>query len=275
MLRLAFASGERPPLLAAGREVNAWRSDGGEVFARLFAGGSHRWVDWPGLGLFVFSEGTGRVDVWPDAPLPAAAVQDIFDRAILPAALQALGRQALHASGVVIDERALLICGRSGSGKSTIAFSLGCSGHRQIADDAVVLDLGAGVAALPLAFSPRLRAPSRAHFFGTQDSPAASVPEAVPLAAIVEVRQQADLTTPAAELVAPAAAFALVLAHAHCFDPGDRAESRRLTEDYARIAAEIPVWTVRYQPGLDRLRELEDVLIGIATRGRTIETGAR
>ena len=32
-----------PPL---GTEVNTWRDDGGELFARAYSSGSSRWIDW-------------------------------------------------------------------------------------------------------------------------------------------------------------------------------------------------------------------------------------
>lgn len=53
---------------------------------------------------------------------------------------QQRGVSAIHSSAIEIDDRAVLISGVSGSGKSTIALSLIDAGYRYLADDIAMVD---------------------------------------------------------------------------------------------------------------------------------------
>jgi hypothetical protein len=62
----------------------------------------------------------------------------------LPLAATVRGLEVLHASGVVLDGRAVLIAGAPGAGKSSLAAALMRSGGRLLSDDAVALELRDG-----------------------------------------------------------------------------------------------------------------------------------
>ena len=53
--------------------------------------------------------------------------------------LTTLDRQPLHAAAVSLNDRMLLLAGRSGLGKSTLAYALGRSGFKVMTDDSVYL----------------------------------------------------------------------------------------------------------------------------------------
>ncbi len=55
----------------------------------------------------------------------------------------------LHASGTVVDGRALLAVGRSGAGKSSLALAWSRAGHPLLADDVILVDEGGGVRGIP------------------------------------------------------------------------------------------------------------------------------
>src|SRR5262249_1404622 len=57
-----------------------------------------------------------------------------------------------------------------------------------------------------------------------------------------------------------AAAFRAVLAHAHCFAARDPARNRRMMESYLRLVARVPIWRVRFTPGLEHLDAVLDAL---------------
>jgi hypothetical protein len=52
------------------------------------------------------------------------------------------GDLVLHASAVEVDDRAVIFCGPSGRGKSTLARTLGELGHRVLGEDGIAIELG-------------------------------------------------------------------------------------------------------------------------------------
>jgi hypothetical protein len=264
MLTLELTHGGSPPDFTAGRQVNLWRDERGEVCARLFAGASHRWIEWPGLGVFWFDRTAPVVRVQPDPGVPADLLHATFARILQPAILQAMGWQALHASAVETSSGVRAFCGPAHAGKSTIAYALAETGLRHFADDAVVLGLGAGeVRAHALPFEARLRTSAREHFglrllSGVQPDRDYSAP----LAACFLLTQDETLDGPPRRTHIPAArAFTELMTHAHCFDPDHPDESRRLVEDFLSIVTRVPVFSLVYRPGFDRLPELVDAIM--------------
>lgn len=69
---------------------------------------------------------------------------------ILPLLLAELGELALHACAVVAPSGAILFCGPSGRGKSTLAAALAARGHAVLAEDVTVIaDVAGGPVAWP------------------------------------------------------------------------------------------------------------------------------
>jgi HPr kinase/phosphorylase len=58
-------------------------------------------------------------------------------------------RLYLHASAVSLDGNGVLICGASGTGKSTLALQLMALGAELIADDGIWIDPGDGPGTVP------------------------------------------------------------------------------------------------------------------------------
>jgi hypothetical protein len=263
MLALSVAAGARGPV-SPGRLVQEW-SEGGEVYARAYASQDERWIQWPGVATFVFSRAARSVTAWPAANSSPEAIEDTFFRVLQPVVLQATGCQALHASGVVIGDRVIALCGRSGAGKSTMAYALGRDGD-QWADDAVVIECGADVTAIGLPFAPRLRESARRHFRPPDIFPAARREvRRRPLGAVVVLHRQPDLRSLVhCRRLTVGEAFRTLVTHAHCFDPADRHDTRRLIEDYSAIADRVPAFALSYQPGFDHLpavtQAVKDVL---------------
>jgi hypothetical protein len=252
MIALTVAAGARAPV-DTGRLVQEW-SDDGEVYARAYASQDERWIEWPGVATFVFSRGPRAVTAWPAVSSSPEAIEDTFFRLLQPVVWQAMGSQALHASGVVIDGRVMALCGRSGAGKSTIAYALGRNGD-QWADDAVVIECGTDVTAIGLPFAPRLRESARRHFRHQNSVPAPRRQvRRQPLGAVIVIDQQPDLPSLVrCRRLTVGEAFRSLVTHAHCFDPADPHDTRRLIEDYSVIADRVPAFALSYQPGFDHL----------------------
>lgn len=260
MLTLELAPGDRPPDFAIGREVNLWRDERGHVCARLFSSLSHRWIEWPGLGVFWFEPHSRVIHVRPAPHVRLDVLQDTFTRFLQPAILQALGWQALHASAVAGPDGVLAFCGPAHAGKSTLAYALGqTGGFRQFADDAFVTSLSdGGVRAHFLPFAARLRPTARRHFEASPQAPVDLVmPPPAPVAAFFLLTQDESLDAPPQRIrVPPARAFSELMAHAHCFDVADPSESKRIVDEYLEIVARVPVFSLTYRPGFDRLDDL-------------------
>jgi hypothetical protein len=249
--------------------VGHWSDEHGAPFASARVEGSDRWIEWPGVGVFAFRIGSAVVHVAPQTRFDE--VRDLFARVLQPVVLQALGRQALHASAVLGGGGVLAFCGRGRTGKSTLAYALATRGFQQVADDAVLIDaIGTGVSVRTLPFVPQLRAPSRQYFRTASEpdltersgvSPSANV--VAPLRGVFILEQSPAVPSPVAERLPPVRAFAVLLPHAHCFDQRPSLQSASLVDDYLRLVERVPVFTLTYAPSfcaLDTLVQSVDSL---------------
>jgi hypothetical protein len=102
-------------------------------------------------------EAGSRVIVEPHLPAEAPAIRLFLLGTVLAILCYRRGLVPLHASAVEVGGGALLMCGPSGLGKSTLAAMLVARGHRLIADDVCVLDLGSDDKPLIRPVLPRLK----------------------------------------------------------------------------------------------------------------------
>jgi len=261
MLSLIISAGVAPK---AARQVNEWRDDCGKVFARAFSSGSHYRIDWPGLGAFTFRPGSRDVLVWPEPDARHEEITETFDRLLQPVILQALGEQVLHAAAAVGPTGTIAFCGNSGSGKSTLGFAMRQAGYRQLADDALVLQLEQDqVSACPLPFAPRLRQAARLHFGYADQRPAPRVdirPADLVLSAVFLLQQDVQIQRPRLTGLTQAQAFSALLAHAHCYDAQDRRHTQSLVDSYLAMVSLVPVFALQYRPGLQQLPQLIQII---------------
>jgi hypothetical protein len=261
MLSLSILEGVAP---ASGRQVNEWTDQCGKVIARAFSSDDHYRIDWPGVGAFAFRPGSRDVLVWPEPDARHEEISDTFDRLLQPVILQALGKQVLHAAAAVGPCGTIAFCGNAGSGKSTLGFAMRQVGYRQLADDALVLQLEQDrVSVCPLPFAPRLRPASRLHFgYADQISspPVHFQPAHLVLSSVFQLQQDDQIERPRLALLPQAQAFSALLAHAHCYDAQDRSHTRRLVDSYIAIVSLVPVFALQYRPDLQRLPELIEII---------------
>jgi hypothetical protein len=267
MLTLAVATGSSLPA-SRGREVNVWRDDRGVVCARAYVSQTACSIEWLGLARFAFRPGHSDVQAWPAPGASIAQVEDIFFRRLQPIVLQAGSWQALHASAVRTPDGVIALCGRSTSGKSTLAYALSRTGWTQVADDVLLLATDEHrVWARALPFVPRLRPDAREKLGQTHDDapPEAPMEDDLPLRLILLLTQDAALSKPMTLEPTPRArAFSALLPHAHCFDPTDQSQTGRLVSDYLAIVEQVPVIDVRYRGGLAQLPDLVAAIIDAA-----------
>lgn len=124
---------------------------------------------------FLVSRSGAEVDAWWDAPLADVDAADYLFGGVLAFIVRLRGMVPLHASGVVVQEQAILFAGAQGTGKSSLAAAFAILGYPVIADDIVVIDdARGGVIAYPSHPRLSLWPDSASHLFAAQTLPAHS-----------------------------------------------------------------------------------------------------
>jgi hypothetical protein len=250
--------------------VEVWRDLDNTICALGETRDDGHWIHFPRLASFRFSANGPRVDAIPYAGASIEVVRDTFTRTVLPLALQALGREVLHASGFVAAAGVVAFCAVSETGKSTLARAIARRGLEQWADDAVAFEVERGRVVSPaLPFAPRLHedaveALGDAPWAGERSAGAS----ATLAAAFLLERAGPDQPITCARL-APAEAFPLLLEHAYCFSLADEDRKRRMMDRYLDFANLVPVFALRYPTGFAALDGVVDAVL--ATVGSTCE----
>ena len=276
---IAFAAGVEPPGLqpaADGADAPtvvelapldpAWENATTERTRELRGrdGEALLWVDYaPGLGYRLTAPEHGRFEVSADglrvACEPGGELwEPLLTAQVLPLVATVRGFELLHAGAVGLGEGAVLVAGPSGAGKSTQTLALVAAGGELLGDDAVALDpRGDRLVAHP---SPALihvapeefaRAGQGAQEVGRRlgklslTGRRASRP--LPLAALFLLSPERAETTAIEPLASPDP-MALLSA---TFNLSVRTPERlhRHLELCARLAAEVPVFSVRAEMG--------------------------
>jgi hypothetical protein len=222
------------------------------------------------LARFAFRPGHSDVQAWPAPGASLAQIEDIFARRLQPIILQVGAWQALHASAVRTPEGVIALCGRSTSGKSTLAYALSGTGWPQVADDVLLLRTDErGVWVRPLPFTPRLRPDARTQFVPAEHIVMPTPEGDLPLRQILLLTRDATLHDPLSLTALPRArAFSALLPHAHCFDPTDQSQTSRLVSDYLAVAEQVPVFELHYRGGLAQVPALVSAIAGAADAAR-------
>lgn len=272
MLSLRFADADRVRPIRSGRQVNTWADDTGRPFARAFRDAQGYWFEWSDLACFSLPHGASDVEAWPDAAVSPSVVADVFGRVVQPLLLQLSGKQSLHASAILAGDRALVFCGATGTGKSTLAFAAGR--HQacvQLADDVVVFETeSTGVVVHGVPFRPRLRPPTEAHFGLSHALPTRALEDrrsrAWPLGAVFLLAPRHEGSDDVqVESVPPRTAFRLLLPHAHCLDPEDRSVNAAMVEAFLDLAGGVPVYTLSFRRRFSDLDALVRAVIDTGT----------
>ena len=247
---------------------NVWRDADGQVVA-FSSTGSKVWsLHWPGVASFRFQAGRDHVAAIPYSPAQPDLIHSTFRHSVLPLVLQALGREAIHASAVLSPQGVIGFCGHAHAGKSTLAYALSDRGYPAWSDDAVVFEVdGRTSRAVLLPFEFRLR-PASAQLFGRSPGPAPArqeqTPGRAPIAALCSlVREPADASKSAVTIrrLRGREALAAVLEHSLCFDMNDRARKQTVLVNYLTLMSSVHVFEIRMRPALDRLSGVVDAIV--------------
>jgi hypothetical protein len=266
MFDLSFApvnTWRPPPLDEADPDIELWRDTDGTICAYGGSRDGMCWMHLPRVATFRFSQDSSRITAIAETSVPHGMIVDAYYRTILPMALQAHGIEVLHASAVRMCGGIVALCGIKETGKSTIAYALSQRGYSLRADDAVpfATNLGA-VSVLSVPFSIRLRAASAAFFQSNKvkdakrplpdpQTPLTLSPE--PLVAVFVLGRHSDrlsIAPPVASRLTSSTAFMSALTHGYCFSLRDQARRERMVRNYLDLASRVPVFDLRFAPGL-------------------------
>lgn len=199
--RLNRARGERGTLRVemalaplappAGEPVSVLEDEAGMRWYASYETGDGCLLELPPSGSFLLEPGAGRVVVEGGDGEGGLLEHRIVSSAICTL-LSLRGDLVLHASGVEVEGGAVLFCGPTGRGKSTLARALGEEGWRVLGEDGIAVSLeGAAPTAFPGARGIRVR---RGQESGTSTrlvpDPGPGEPAPAHLAALVLLRER-------------------------------------------------------------------------------------
>jgi hypothetical protein len=262
--RLRIRSGSAPPSLGLGPVVAAgteWSDVNGRIATRTSKHAAGASVERVGVAHYALPDGTDLVDAWPSDGQPDEVVAAAFERSVVPLLLSHRGALYLHASAVVTGAGVVAICGRSETGKSTMAAALGARGYEVWADDAVVI-LPSPSPPVSVHVGSTLRLdPSSVALVGTPvvAGPSPQRGDVRRLAGVVILERVADAASPEMGRLSGGSVLAAVLEHALCFSlgPDDRAP---LISSFLAVLTEVPVQRLRFTADVGRFASLVDDL---------------
>lgn len=118
-----------------------YAEDGGDVAFRIGRSGDEVVAEWIGLVTLVARRDGSASRLEPVAGADARELAKVSRGGAQLLLRQLAGKVALHGAAVARDGRAVVLLGRSGQGKSTLAASLCVSGSAELlGDDAVAID---------------------------------------------------------------------------------------------------------------------------------------
>src|SRR5216683_295679 len=147
-------------------------------------------LEWRGVGRFTIRPHHG-VKVEPAREAAATVVREFLQGPVAAVRLRQRGFLVLHGSAVTLNGRAVVFCGGSGWGKSTLAAALHRRGHPLLVDDYAAIRVGVRRPSLYIG-PPVLKLwPDSARVLGFD---AAALPRVHPLADKRRVRTRRSLT---------------------------------------------------------------------------------
>lgn len=253
------------PLTADGLTPTGSRvSDGFRWFASYELGGGDCLLQMPPTGSFLLDPSRDRVVVDPQEDGTELLEHRIASAAICT--LLSMRRDlVLHAGAVEAGGRAVVFCGPTQRGKSTLARALGQAGRPLLGEDGIAIELGTGAPiAHPGARGVRIRRPRGG---GTRpvllDDPGPREPGACPVGAIALLGERGREF----EAEPLPAARALALLTPNLIHTGGRAAIATAFQRLAALLSSTPAFSVSLPDDLDALPASARALLDVSSAG--------
>lgn len=232
----------------------SYELDGGACLLRM-----------PPTGSFLLQPAAGRIVVDSTGGDPEVLEHRIASSAICTL-LSLRGDLALHAAAVDVEGRAIVFCGPTMRGKSTLARALGEAGCRVLGEDGIAIELSeAGPLAHPGARGVRMRSSDGDGGIRTTllEDPGRGEPGPCPVGAVVLLGERGDEL--AVEPLEPARALALLTPN--LIHSGGRGAVAGAFQRLAVLLSTVPAFEVSLPDDIDALPEACRALLD-ATRVR-------
>jgi hypothetical protein len=245
-------------LTRKGELLTTWPATPFETTAtHCFRLDDHYWISQMGVGAVSFNTSAPRLSAFPFPDGDPSWFRDVIRRSWLPAIYPFWGRQVLHASAVAARDTggAVAFTGLTHAGKSTTAYGLGRrDGWRLLADDTVAFSPSKhggerDIHLYPLQNEIRLR-PASAEYF--TPSPQSIGPIEWPegklrLRAVYLLDGEAECDSPVEfTRLRSAEGLPLLLQQAYALSFEIPTYNQKLMSDYARLAASVPMFRLRF-----------------------------
>jgi len=236
----------------SGKPVATLTDDRGRSWYASYELGDGRClIELPPTGRFLLDPGAGRILVERTDPDDELLEHRVASSAICTL-LGMRGDLALHAAGAEVNGRAILFCGPTLRGKSTLARALGDGGHRLLGEDGIAVDLGDGEpVAFPGARGVRVRSRddegrNRTELLG---DPGPGEPPSCPVAALALLGERGEEL----EVEPLEAARALALLTPNLIHTGGRASIAAAFSRLATLLGTVPAFSVSLPDDLGAL----------------------
>ncbi len=120
--------------------LHHWYLPNGEISISSTKDDGKHILRFPHLADFTHKKSTSHIVCHSHPGIPEETLRHLLLDQVLPRIVSQSGRQAIHASGVQIDDFALLFLGETGWGKSTMGAYFNQKGHVLLSDDCLLLE---------------------------------------------------------------------------------------------------------------------------------------
>jgi hypothetical protein len=260
-------------------EGNIWRDNAGRVSAFLSGSCGEFRLCFPQFAAYIFPnvkcQERVQIVIEPGPMTTREQLVDRLTRNVIPLLLQSRGIQVLHGSAVRVKDGVVGLCGRSFTGKSTLAYALGVRGYEVWADDALLISTTAEpVKSLksPL-LKLRLRPDARKHFGEIESSSfngarnedefelSLSEMKESPLKALYLIyrasNKEEDRVFRCNKLNGHKA-LKRILELANYYNLKDVFEYRRIVESCLSVVSRVPIYNCDYRGGFEFIQEVVD-----------------